>query len=231
MARPTGLPYPRAPLYFTLLLLIAAYGFYPSYFSRLQAMDFAHHVHGIAASAWMILLIVQGWFARQRQIRIHRALGKIVIVVASLFVTSGVLMIIVMLRNTDPFSKTFGIRLAVVDASTVTYFAVAVGLAVRHRGDVQLHARFMTSTALMVLPPALARSLQGLVAGATSFHAAFNGSYFVAECVVGILLLDDAHTGRIRAPYLVLLGLLLCQHALFVYIGGRDGITSLAVAQ
>lgn len=36
--------YPNAPLSFTLLLIVAAVGFYPSYFSVLGETDAAHHL-------------------------------------------------------------------------------------------------------------------------------------------------------------------------------------------
>lgn len=226
MQQRTAHLYPRAPIYFALLLLVAVVGFYPSFFSRLKDADLAHHFHGIAATAWMLLLIAQGWLMRQRNVSSHRMFGRISFVLAPLFVASGFVMIHTMLGNADPFSQTFGPRLAFVDLTTIVYFAIAYGLAIRHRRNVQLHARYLASTAILVLPPALART-SFLIPGIESFEAAFHVSYFASELIVAILLLDDARQGGVRKPYLVLLALLLVQQAGFLSLAGAGWWNSL----
>lgn len=210
--------YPRAPIYFSLVLLTATIGFYSSYFSRLGKTDAVHHFHGLMATAWILMLIVQGWLMRQRAMSTHRAIGKISLLIAPLFVISGLLVIQTMLNASNGFNKTYGARLAFVDLSTMAYLSAAYVLAIANRRNTPLHARYMASTAILVLPPALARALAGLMPGVHSFDAAFHGAFVLTELIVVALIVDDARQGKIRAPYLALLALILLQHASFVII-------------
>ena len=125
--------YPRAPLYFSLVFLVAIIGFYPSFFSKLKETDAIHHFHGFMATAWMLMLITQGWLMRKRKFSSHRALGRLSAVIAPLFIASGFLVIHAMLASTNGFSQTFGARLAFVDSTTIGYFAIAYGLAIYYQ--------------------------------------------------------------------------------------------------
>ena len=218
--RTTSPLYPWAPFYFLLLLATAFFGFWPSYFSRLPQMDLAHHFHGITATAWMLLLIAQAWLMRQRNYRVHRMLGRTSLVLAPLFVASGLILIHGMVAHSNPFTAQFGDRLAFVDFTTIGWFAIAYALAIHHRRETPLHARYLASTAILVLPPALARALPPLVPAITSFEAAFHVTYVLTEAIVLALIVHDLRGGKLRAPYPILLGLTLLQHVSFVLLPG-----------
>ena len=212
--------YPRATLWFLLVLAIAVFGFWPSYFARLGENDLVHHFHAVVAGAWLVLLVVQAWLMRTRRMALHRAMGRTSLALAPLFVVSGLAIVHAMLASENPFSAAFGPRLAFVDLTTVAAFATAYGLALKYRRTMPLHARWMACTALMVFPPALARALPPLVPTIRSFEAAFHASYALTELIVLALIVHDARTDRVRAPYLALLALLLVQHAGFVLLPG-----------
>lgn len=209
--------YPNAPLYFTLLLIVAVVGFYPSYFSVLGDTDAAHHFHGMLATAWMLLLILQSWLMRQRLFRGHRLVGRVSFVIAPLFVASGLVVIYVMVSSSNGFSKAFGARFAFVDLLAIGYFAAAYALAIRHRRNIALHARFLASTAILVLPPALARALQ-LIPGLDSVVPSVNASYFISELIVVTLLISDARRSAPLGPYSALLGIVVLQHVGFFVV-------------
>lgn len=206
--------YRNAAFYFLLALLIAVAGFWPSYFAQLPQTDAAHHLHGISATCWMLLLITQAWLQRTRRRRAHRWLGRASILVVIAFAVSGALMMQAMLRSSSPFSQQFGVRLAFLDLTSVLFFVLAYGLAIAQRRNVQLHARWMASTALLVLPPALSRFLGHYVPGVESFDQALYGSYLIVEAAVLVLIAQDCRSGGLRAPYLALLALMLVQHGL-----------------
>jgi hypothetical protein len=208
--------YRHAYVYFSIALLVAVVGFFPSYFSRLRTTDAVHHFHGVLASMWMFGLITQSWLMSQGKTALHRTLGKLSLLIAPLFILSGLLVVHVMLSSNDDFSKAFGVRLAFIDLTTMLYFGVAYTLAIRHRKSMQLHARYMASTALLVFPPALARLLGNFVPGIESFEAALHCSYFICEAIVAVLLFDDFRTGRVRAPYPILLLVFALQQASFL---------------
>lgn len=220
--------YRRAPFYFSLVFLTALVGFYPSYFSKLGKVDVIHHFHGVMATAWMIMLIIQGWLMRQRNFSSHRAVGKLSLIIVPLFIISGLLVVYTMLSARNGFNQTYGARLAFIDLTTIMYFFVAYVLAIVNRRNIQLHARYMASTAILVLPPALARVLGSFVPGITSFDAAFHWSFLITEIIIVALIIDDARSNKTRIPYLVLLVFIILQQASFLVIPHIDWWNRLA---
>ncbi len=208
--------YRNAYIYFSLVLLVAVVGFFPSYFARLRDTDAVHHFHGILASVWIVILVTQSWLMRQGMISAHRTVGKISLLVAPLFVISGILVLHVMLTNNDESSRAFGGRLAFINLLTMCYFSAAYSLAIYYRRKTPLHARYMASTAILVLPPALVRVLGTFVPRIDSFEAALHTSYFICEAIVAMLLLDDYRKGSVRAPYVFLLSFLVLEQLSFI---------------
>lgn len=210
--------YPRAPLYFGVLLLVAVAGFYPSYFGRLRSADAVHHAHGIAATLWMLLLIAQSWLIGRGRRRAHRILGWSSLLLVPLFLLSGFGVIHAMVASPGPFSARFGARLAFVDLLSLLFFAGTYGLALARRRDPALHMRLMASTAPLLIPPALSRLLANTIPAIPSFEAAFQLSFLAAELVALALILDDRRQGRVRAPYPALLAVLVMEHAGFFLV-------------
>lgn len=214
--------YPRAGLYFLLMMAVAFAAFYPSYFSRLAQTDAARHFHGIVASSWLALLTTQGLLMRYGRVGLHRRVGKLAYLLAPLFVVSGLLITQRMMRGANPFQAAFGAQLAIVDLLATIGFATFVTLAIRERRNVQRHARWMACTALLLLPPALAR-LAGMLPVVHSFEAAFNLGSIATELVILLLIADDRRLGQRLPPYRVLLALTLLQHAGFFLIDRVPG--------
>jgi uncharacterized membrane protein len=204
--------YASAPFYFLLLLLVALVGFFPSYYSKLGSAKAVHQFHGGVATLWMLLLIGQAWLMRRRQLALHRTIGKSSIVLAALFVVSGLMITHEMVTGDGGFARRFGPRLAFIDISSVAFFVFAYLMAIHHRREVQLHARYMACTALPLLPPALSRLLGHYVlADGATFGQAFHLSFVAAELVVVALLVHDWRGGNVRPPYVILLAVLLVQ--------------------
>ncbi|MES2898100.1 MAG: hypothetical protein V4723_00155 [Pseudomonadota bacterium] len=216
--------YRNAPFYFALLLLTALVGFFPSFYSRIGEAKFTHLLHGGVATLWMLLLIGQSWLVRQRQLRWHRAIGKASVLLVVLFAIGGVMIDHDMLTRSGGFAKAFGHRLFFLDMMATVYFVVAYALAIHNRHNVQLHARFMASTALLLLPPALARVLGFYVLPeGSSFALAFHLGFAISSLVVLALMLHDYHSGgKVRAPYLILLAVMLVQQASYEVLPRLD---------
>ncbi|MGZ3183027.1 MAG: hypothetical protein ACXU8N_11355 [Telluria sp.] len=204
--------YRNASLYFFLAFLVALAGFYPTYLTQLGSTDPVRHFHGIMATLWMLLLMAQAWFMRRRKVELHRRLGRMSLLLVPLFVLSGTLVVHAMLSETSRgFVQAYGARLAFLDVTSLAYFVWTYTMALRHRRDVQLHQRYMSSTVVLLLPPALARLVA--IRFHTSFDFALHASFVIAEAVTLALLADDKLRGKVRAPYLILLGFTVFQHA------------------
>lgn len=211
--------YPRAVFWFLLLLGTALVGFWGTYFTRLAETNGIRHAHAATAFAWVLLLVTQAWLMRQRNFALHRALGRTSLLLAPLFVVTGLFLVQDMLAHPSPFAQAFGVRLAFIDLTSLAWFAIAYGLALHHRRETPLHARYMASTALLVLPPALVRALGMNIPAITSFEMAFHLGYFVTEFLLLALIAHDWRSeGRIRAPYLWLMVLTVLQQIAFVML-------------
>ncbi len=205
--------YGKAYLYFILAELVTVVGFFPSYFQRLTMTDSAHHLHGITATLWMLLLIIQPLLYRNRKIQWHRRIGKVSFVLVPLIIVSGLNMVHLMLVGKDNYPPIIPYQLAFIDFVTLLQFLLFYLLAIVHRKNLQLHARYMVCTVLGPLIPALTRMLF-LIPSIDNFDKSLNISYIIIEIVLLLLLLDDKRSGKVRSPYILALVLFLAQHLL-----------------
>ncbi|MFZ6653908.1 hypothetical protein [Undibacterium sp. TJN19] len=208
----------KSPLYFSGLFLLVFIGFYPSYFGRLAQLDVKHHFHGIMATIWMGMLVLQSWLATHRRLDIHRSIGKLSMVIAPLFVISGIIIMMTMLSSHNGFAKAFGSRLAFVDLTTLLGFVLAYGLAIQYRRYRPLYSRWMACTALLAFPPAAARVFGNFVPGINSFSASFNASYFFTDAILLGLIAYDARQGRLKTPYWLVLGIMVLHQISFIVL-------------
>lgn len=205
--------YRNAYLYFSLALMVILIGFFPSYFSRLSATDGAHHIHGISATLWMILLIVQPWLYRSGRMKWHRILGRSTFVLVPLIFFSGLNMIYLMLENQEHYPPLIPYQLAFIDFTVLPLFTLFYLLAIINRNNIHLHARYMVCTIIGPLIPALTRMLF-MIPFIDDFTKSLNVSYVIMELVLVILLIDDKRTGKIHFPYMLALVVFLIDHLL-----------------
>lgn len=163
------MPYPRAYLALLALVPLIALAFWPGYFSRLGQTPWTIHVHGVTASAWVLMLLVQSWAIHHGQVKLHRAVGRATFVLVPVFVAGGLLVLQSMAHGTfggeHPFYAVFGAGLGAVDLLAVLFFSIFVYAGLRKRRQVQLHARYMLATVLLLATPILTRLLNGFVPG------------------------------------------------------------------
>lgn len=143
-----------------LLLLLAIAAFWPPYLSRRwAAIDAYTHVHALLGTAWLLLLIVQPWLIAKGFRAAHRAVGRGAVLVAPAFVVSGVLLAHFRLGRMSEAAYAKEAVYVYLPLSIALLFAVAAGLGIFWRRAPAVHARFMASTALLLLDPVLARLL------------------------------------------------------------------------
>jgi hypothetical protein len=164
-----AMPYPRAHYYVAIVMAVIVAGFWPSYFSVWGSVPWQFHAHGVAASAWVLMVAGQSWTAHHRQLPLHRTIGK-----ASLFLfpflIAGLSAIIDVtakgyVAGDGPsrimFGGSFLIGMAVAIAAYVTVYYRAL----RYRRKVWVHAGYMLTTPLILFESPFGRILNGFVPG------------------------------------------------------------------
>lgn len=218
--------YPRAYIYFSVVLVLTVIAFMPGYFLSLGDADPAHHFHAVVAGAWMLMLISQSWAISHRRVSLHRAAGKGSYVLAPLFIASGLAILHAMQNGAGPFREMFAPGLIFVDALAVLTFAWLYYRAIANSRDMQRHARYMTATVLMLLTPVFARLLIFYVPGfaitspedIAGFALSFHLGNAITLLVALALLYSDRKTVGITPPYLVAALVIVAQSIGFEWI-------------
>lgn len=155
-------------LWMLIPFAITLLGFSYSYFSKLADATFHQHVHGISATLWYVLIVVQPYLiVRKQDIRRHRLLGAMGTLLAGVVAGSALTIIPLNIDDVatlDPngfFNPTFAYFAVIIDVLLVSMFIVSVAMAILSikRRDLAGHVQWMMASVFFVLSPALARML------------------------------------------------------------------------
>jgi hypothetical protein len=108
--------------------------------------------------------------------------------------------------------------LAYLDFYSILMLLFFVYQAISKATDIQLHARYICLTVLVMLPPAIARMLF-LIPWFDGFDKTLNTSYSIIIVITGLLLLDDRRKGTIYPPYKIAIFLFIIQLISLNFIG------------
>ena len=196
----SGVLYPHAQWYFLLAIGITWLGFSRTYFAVLQTEPLLHHIHGALMGGWIALLVIQPMLYQAGNLQLHRTLGRWgVYLLMPAIVFCGALMVRRMIQTHDapPFIID---QLSFLDLASLLIFPALVMLSIYFARNLQLHARFIVCTVLLMMPPALTRALFFLPA-MHSFQVNVNTSEALVIMVLAVLIVDDKRRGRVWAPY------------------------------
>ena len=211
--------YRHAHWYFAVALMAIIAGFWPSFFRPLGAGDFAHSLHGITATLWVVALIVQSLLMSRGLVVWHRRVAWGAVLLLPVLIGSALQMVAVMFSNPGmpPFLPPL---LAFIDLPTVCFLVVLVTLALRNVRTPAAHKRFMACTVMLGLPPALSRLYERLFAPAVDFMQALHASFVTVELVLIALIVADWRAGERRLAYPLSLAFFATVHALMGPISG-----------
>jgi hypothetical protein len=136
---------------------LVALAFWPGYLAP-SATPAAHlHAHAATGTAWLVLLLVQPLLVRHRSFAVHRALGRVGVVVGIAFIATGLLSAQRWLTGLDAarFAREGGFLYLILGMTLM--FAVALALGIRWRRSPAVHGRFMACTLLPLLDPVFGR--------------------------------------------------------------------------
>jgi hypothetical protein len=235
------MPYPYA--HYVLLGMIPLIGlaFWPFYFSRIGEVPYAQHVHAVTAIGWFVLLILQSWAIHNRKVGLHRRLGRSSFVIFPLFLVGGLMVLQTMAQATvagfNPFMGVYGPALGLLDILAVATFAFLYYSALKTRSTVQLHARYMLGTLLLLLSPIFARLLAQhipalQIAGPADMPLFLYSVQLANVMALAVALALYAQAPRYGRPFLLVAAVIALQAIGFQWLGftawWREVYTSLA---
>ncbi len=230
------LSFPHAHWYVLFFLLMTFAAFMPGYFAVLPSAPWVHHLHGITATMWIVLVATQNWTAHRRMWNWHVRSGIASLALVPVFTVGGLLVTQHMLRTESVFNELFGHALSAADLLVSVAFVVLYTLALRSRRDPDLHARYMLSTVILLMGPSLGRFLAGYVPGflvrsldtLPKFSSALNASFVIAVAFCVILILRDRARSKPLVPFvgalLTTVGMFLSYH----FVGNHSMYTPMA---
>ncbi len=228
-SRPSLLRKPHS--YFSIALVVAVGGFWPSFFSKLGSTDRAHLIHGVTATLWMTIPILQSWLISRKKFTLHRRMGwAALLILAPLLVVSGLHMVQLMVFR---YEQTHAIRLlkfAFLDICAMTLFVTFLVLAVLRirKNDPDGHARYMAGTVLFALEPALERIFVFYVPGVSGFASALYLALITMEVILAILLLFEWRRRKVRLPFALALGFFVAMHVLLTPVANSAAFAGFA---
>jgi hypothetical protein len=217
--------------YFSIAFLVAVGGFWPSFFSKLASTDRAHLIHGVTATLWMTVPILQSWLISRKKFKLHRRLGwATLLILAPILVVSGLHMVQLMVLR---YEQTHAIRLlkfTFLDICAMTLFVTFLVLAVLRirQGDSDGHARYMAGTVLFALEPALERVFVFYVPGVSGFASALYFALITMEVILAGLLFFEWRRRQVRLPFAMALGFFAAMHVLLTPVASSAAFAGFA---
>ncbi len=206
--------YPYAHRYLALGLAVVLLGFSTTYFRRLGDFSLPYHAHGISATLWMFLLILQPYLFQRGKLKIHKYLGWFSLILVPTLVICGVIMMRLMIQGQANYPPNLVYKLAFIDALTLLSFFLLYILALRYRKRLMLHSKLMVATIFGPLLPALARMFLFTFGIASNFDQALTYSYLSIEGVLLLIIWKERHVREVKLTYVPFFVFIAIQHAL-----------------
>jgi hypothetical protein len=192
-----------------VVVLIALIGFGPTYYFRgftgVEPLSTLVHLHGAAATAWLLLLFGQTSLVAVGRTDLHRRLGIAGVSVAVLFTAIGYVTAIEGARRgvAPPGSGLTSLQFLVVPLFTLLSFVLLAGLGIASRRRRETHRRLMLLATIAMLVPAFAR-MRWIGSGGPP--VAISGTTLL---VIACMVWDRRAHGRIHPAFLWGGGLLI----------------------
>lgn len=176
-------------------------------------------LHGIVFSSWLVLFLVQTTLVATNRTRIHRRLGILGAIIASLMIIIGSTTAIIRAKIIAvPPGSPPPLTFLTIPLGDMLVFGILVGLAFYYRRRVDVHKRLMLLSTIAILPAAVAR---------LPFDFILNGgplAFFGLSdlFIVPILIYDWISRGRPHRATVLGGALIVLSHPLRLIVGGTS---------
>lgn len=154
------MPYRNAPYYILACIAVIGIGFWQTYFAKWVAVPWQFHAHGVAASLWVLMVLLQSWAVHKDQLPIHRAVGKSSLILFP-FLIGGLAAIIDVTGKGfvtgDMIRTTFGGEFLIGLALAVAAYVLLYYRALKYRRKVWVHSGYMLATPLILFESPFSR--------------------------------------------------------------------------
>ncbi len=155
------------------------------------------HLHGILATAWMLLFLTQTALVATHRTGLHRRLGVLGAGLAVLLVVVGFMTGVTAARlGVTPPGGPPPLAFLSVPLGTITAFTILAGVGLYHRRRSEIHRRLMLLATIALLAPALARFRYFGPGGPA---VAIGGT---CAFVIACLVYDRSAHGRVHPAFL-----------------------------
>jgi len=161
------------------------------------------HAHAIVFMGWVVIYVLQNWFATRGPIALHRRLGRLALVwLAMMLVLGTAVTVFDVRRGHTPFIFQ-PLHFLVFDPMTLVgaIGLISAGVALRHRTD--WHRRLNYSAMALLTGPAFGRMLPMPLLIPWAYHAALASTLTLP--LVGMIA-DARRSGRVHPAWWYALG-------------------------
>lgn len=139
--------------WFIVFFLFMLAAFWLTYFTRIgEQENYRMHLHGLIMVLWCCMLVVQPWLIRTKRKAIHKQTGRLSYVLVPLLIFSTIDLLKYRLPEPGQLGTMEYIFIPLV-LHALYVFILFYGLAIYHRKNTMVHARYMVCTAFPFFTP------------------------------------------------------------------------------
>jgi len=215
---------PAIPQIFALTLFALFFGamivaFWPSYFSRLTTQPTYHaHTHGLAMTLWCVLLLAQATLIRLQRRALHQWFGRASLLLVPLIFIATLDFLHYRLQGAGQLGDPALYFVALI-CNALVAFGLLYALAIYHRRNAGLHARFMIATVFPLFTPVSDRLIGAYWPGLAAYLPTIGGAtvlpvagFLLADAILLALVLWDWRGNRRFDAFAVALGITIVYH-------------------
>lgn len=214
--------YKNLAYFFGVIAVITFIGFYKRYFSL--APDFPglkhiHHIHAIALTTWLSMLVVQPILIVNNRMKAHRMIGTFSYLLVPVMFLSMLLVYhnqyLRMVNEGKPVAETLAFVFS--PATDVFPFVIFYLLAIFNKRDTAKHMRYMISTGIVIGGPGLGRIFMTWM-GMDIFTAIGLITLTTLLVFAGLIIYDRVKKKQFRInPYTISLIIWLIPNILIIF--------------
>lgn len=209
--------------FFLAVTLISFAGFYTTYlskFPRFSEFQNLIHIHFVAFSCWLILIILQPILIMKKKFKLHRTLGKFTYFLAPILVITIILLSkeqFLRLIKVDEISAQMTLFIALLDIlSFSTFYLIAMIKA----KNIRWHVAFIIGATLIILNPGMSRLLNYFSPGLGMLAAVLMP--FIVSISIFVIEKIKYKRNILRSPYFLIFVIWTLEIISFITIPQTD---------